>query len=178
VARFDQGGTRLIDGHMVTGEEPSPLTPERRRLIDALRVAREALGESEARLCADANPNTVVLPPASPDGPVLVYFMTPATETGRYPMGGHYRVAVSADGKVAETRPFAKSCLVVERGERSPVAMVVSHLLDPTPTEIHVFTMFAARLPIYVMTASNERLWVVESSGGQARIRLLDQKEK
>jgi hypothetical protein len=38
--------------------------------------------------------------------------------------------------------------------------------------------MFAARIPIYVATTSNRLMWVVEASGGRARIRLLEKIKK
>jgi hypothetical protein len=43
----------------------------------------------------------------------------------------------------------------------TPAAMVVSHLLDPVPTEIHVFTAMTSRLPVYVMIAPSGRLYEV-----------------
>ena len=52
---------------------------------------------------------------------------------------------------------------------------VISHLLDPTPTEIHFFSVFAGQTPIYVITTQNERLWVTEVVNGEPRARLLDQ---
>jgi hypothetical protein len=177
VARFTDGGTRLVESRLVSPDEPSPLTPERRRLIDAQRAAYEAIAATDSRLCADARPNTVVLPPAMPSDPVLVYFLTPQTETGKYPLGGHYRVEVAPDGTAGPIRPFTKSCLTMDVGENRPVALQISHLLDPTPTEIHVFFMFATKLPLYVATTSNGRLWAVESSAGQARIRTMESEQ-
>jgi hypothetical protein len=79
---------------------------------------------------------------------------------------------VGADGRVVNERPFARSCLMMggpaaaaaPRGAR-PVGMVVTHLLDPVPTEIHVFTSLAARMPILV--GAGGRGWQVDG----ARIR-------
>ena len=174
VARFTHGGTRLVESRLVSPDEQSPITPERRRLIDAQHLAYEAIAATDSRLCAEARPNTVVLPPATPSEPVLVYFLTPQTETGKFPLGGHYRVEVAPNGTAGPIRSFTKSCLTMQVGDNRPVALQVSHLLDPTPTEIHVFFMFATKLPLYVATTSNGRLWVVESSAGQARIRTIE----
>lgn len=42
-------------------------------------------------------------------------------------------------------------------------AIVVSHLRDPVPTEIHVFTSLAIRLPVLVATTNPQpRLWPVQ----------------
>jgi hypothetical protein len=179
VAAFTEGGTKLAKSRIVTASEPSLITPARKRLIDAHGLAYEAIAASDARLCAQARPNTVTLAPQSPADPVLVYFLTPQTETGKYPFGGHYRVEVSADGKAGDIHPFTNACLTMDLPaatpkNKQPEALVVTHLLDPTPTEIHVFSMLATGLPIYVMTTLNNRTWAVESSGGRARIRLVD----
>ena len=52
--------------------------------------------------------------------------------------------------------------------------MTVSHLLDETPTEIHVFSMFAAGLPVYVITVENDHIWSVEARNGKASIRQVE----
>ena len=49
-------------------------------------------------------------------------------------------------------------------GSAKPSAIVVSHLLDSVPTEAHVFSSLTSRLPIYVVTTSNKRLWSIEGS--------------
>ena len=38
--------------------------------------------------------------------------------------------------------------------------LMMTHLLDPTPTEIHVFLSLSSRLPVFVAT-SDGRLWKV-----------------
>ncbi len=83
------------------------------------------------------------------------------------PLGGHFEVDVSADGRVGTVRAFTKSCLemsLVGDGKGQTKALVVSHLLDPTPTEIHVFSSLTGKVPIYVMTMPNRTLWVVAGS--------------
>jgi hypothetical protein len=36
-----------------------------------------------------------------------------------------------------------------------------SHLLDPQPTEIHVFVSLYAKVPLIIMTVNNGRVWPV-----------------
>jgi hypothetical protein len=43
--------------------------------------------------------------------------------------------------------------------------MVVSHLLDPVPTEIHVFTAMTSGMPVYVGIGSPSRLYHVTAAG-------------
>ena len=96
-------------------------------------------------------------------------------------LGVNDKTAVAADGTVGAAHPFTKTCLSLPSAstKNAPKALVVTQLLDPLPTEIDVFTMFAARLPLCIGTPDG-RIWSVESSGGQARIRLLpaDAKKK
>jgi hypothetical protein len=93
-----------------------------------------------------------------------VYFLTPQMKTGSWPLGGHYVVEIAADGTAKPPRPFTRSCLDTgqpKEAKGKAEALVVSHLLGPVPTEIHVFTSFTSGLPIFVGTRSNGRLWRV-----------------
>lgn len=148
----------------VAPADAPPLTGEPLRLAKALIAARATAGKLS--FCAKSTPNSVVLPPETPDGPALVYFMTPQTSIDQLPFGGHYRIDMAADNQVRAVRPFAKTCLSqpTRDGKNAVVALTVSHLLDPVPTEIHVFNSFAARLPVYVITMSNRTLWKVEGA--------------
>jgi hypothetical protein len=93
------------------------------------------------------------------------------------PVGGHYRVEVGPDGKAREMRPFTHSCIDMPAAGAKPegqppgsstAAGLVTHLLDPVPTEIHVFSSLAAHLPLFVGTTSNHSLWEVD--GGRIRL--------
>ena len=70
--------------------------------------------------------------------------------------------------RLGKVRHFAKSCISMPmnalpaRGK--PAAFVVTHLLDPTPTEIHVFTSIASKTPIMVMTATDGKMWSVNGN--------------
>jgi hypothetical protein len=165
-------GSKVIDRKVLMPEE-SALTKEQAELIRA----RQAADANGLQRCGKAPFNTVVLPPEKAGDPILVYFLTPQTTLTSIPMGGHYRFAVK-EGQILEQRGFTKSCLELPFGKAEgnkgkPEALMVSHLLDPVPTEIHVFSVFAAQLPIYVATASNNHLWSVEISGGQPRARVI-----
>ena len=164
---------RVVDGRVVdrdvfpAGARPA-LTPAQRRLA-AVRAMAPLM---DRRSCNEGALNTAVIPPESPDGPIDLYLLTPQVRTGEFSFGGHSRFTIAADGSVVSSRDFARSCLVFG-GERSPrpertEAMMVTHLLDPIPTEIHVFTSLSARLPVFVGTA-DQRVWAVEGD----RIRLI-----
>lgn len=180
VAQFR--GSDLVSSRVPGAGDDRTIAPQRKAMIAARNTALAAFGRSGYRRCVDKPFNTVVLPPETPGGPLLAYLLTPQTSNSSVPAGGHFLVEIGADGAAGEMRNFTRSCLdlpITESdGRKKPEALVVTHLLDPTPTEIHVFTTFAARLPLYVSTSSSDRIWVVEASGGRARIRTVDPKKK
>ena len=162
---------RIVSSEVFPADARPALTPFQRRLV----AARDAAASSTRRRpCAGTIFNTAVIPPPTADAPVLVYLLTPQTRTGEYPFGGHYRLTVAADGRVSNERAFTNSCLTMDprRGVPAggaPTAMVVTHLLDPVPTEIHVFNAITARMPVIVGIARPERLYEVTGE----RIRLV-----
>ena len=141
--------------------------------------AQQAVGDAQPKIerCSEAPFNSVILPPESDDDPILVYYLVPQTSNDAIPMGKHYRFEVR-DNKVVNQRSFTNSCIALEltdgKGKGKLEALVITHLLDPVPTEIHVFSVFAAEVPIYVSTASNKFTWAVEVSSGQPRVRKVE----
>lgn len=126
--------------------------------------ARKAAADSAPPACVRKPFNTVIVPPASDSAPVEVYLLTPQVKAGEYPFGLHYQVTVGADGKVASTRPFMKSCMIQALPD-NVVASMVSHLLDPMPTEIHVWLARWTGKPVYVMITEPQQLWEVTGAG-------------
>lgn len=173
-ARFKDG--KLAESRKLGDADAAMMTPQRRRMIAALASARDALIEAKAPMCIDKPFNTVVLPPATPDGPVSVYFLTPQTEHGVLPFGGHYLFEVDATGKAGPMRRFTRSCIAIpiedkkESKDRSPAAIFITHMLDPTPTEIHFFSAMAARMPISI--GIGKKIWMIapEMQGPTARL--------
>ena len=89
-----------------------------------------------------------------------------------------YREAVR-DGKVVATRKFANTCIQmskssIPKGARAQ-AFTITHLLDPVPTEIHVFNALASRTMVIVGTTSNMMLYSIKPAGDRAKITVLDQ---
>lgn len=161
---------RVVAAEVLASGARPPLTPLQRRLADARDVvARDVI--RGLRFCARASPNLALIPPDTLDGEMDVYVLTPQVQNGVWPAGGHYRVTLSAAGAVLSSRPFTNSCVNLGgdlSGQESPVALYVTHLLDPLPTEIHVFTSLTSRLPLGVGTQNPGRVWWVAGD----RIRL------
>jgi hypothetical protein len=144
------------------------LTPVQRRMA----TAREAMEGFVYRRCTPPLLNVTVIPPENADGPVELYALAAQTEANVFPFGVHYRLTVSADGRIASQRPFTDGCMntPTREGGRRPRAVHITHLLDPLPTEIHVFMSVWTRLPLYVTADEPRRIWEVTGD----RIRLAE----
>ena len=146
--------------------ERAALTDLERQLIAARDKAIAAFVAADVKTCAKARPNISLLPPDRPGGPIIAYLMTPRTSMQSLPLGGHYSVEIRSDGSTGPVRHFTNACAelaLVEKGKR-PEALLMTHLLDPVPTEIHVFSSMTGHIPIYVSTTSNGLLWAVHGS--------------
>ncbi|MDY7098881.1 MAG: hypothetical protein SXU28_12145 [Pseudomonadota bacterium] len=142
----------------------------------ALARAGRIPAKEEIQRCSNQPFNTVVMPTGKGDGSLYVYYLVPQASMDSLPLGGHYRFELR-DDKIVGRRKFTNSCFAFDlggkKGKGRPAAVTISHLLDPVPTEIHVFSTYAAQLPIYVMTTQNELIWASEISGGQPRLRIV-----
>lgn len=153
VARFKDG--KVIAGREVAPDAPRGLTPVQQRMV----AARKAAMAAGLAPCARALFNTVIVPPESLSAPVDVYLLTPQVRDGQYPFGGHYRVTVSPDGVVTGSRAFTRSCISMEGGDNL-AGMMITHLLDPIPTEIHVWLSAWTGVRVHVVTGEKDR-WKV-----------------
>ncbi|HEX8525868.1 hypothetical protein [Allosphingosinicella sp.] len=162
VYRAQLAGGRIAARDVFTGADRPPLTATQRRMA----AARSAAAGLDRQPCAgDAPFNVFVIPPAGPDSPIDVYKLTPQTQRARYPLGGHFLASVAGDGSIANIRGFTNRCLdldvpPVAPGAR-PAPLAVTHLLDPLPTEIHVFLSLWMNRPLLVATGEPHRLWAV-----------------
>ncbi len=164
VARFRDG--KLISGE-VAGADSGELSAPRRQLIAARKAALVALAGSGSKGCSEAAMNSVVLPPAGPGAPTLVYVLTPQRVMDSFPFGGHFLIPVDPSGRAGPIRRFTNTCLEVgpsgvPKGGKL-AAFGITHLLDPIPTEIHVFTSLAAHMPVSVATRE-DRIWWVDGT--------------
>lgn len=156
-------GSELVSSHAVGSSDDASLSPARKAMIAARQKGLAAWRAQKPLFCSEASPNSVVLPPEREGGPYLVYVMTPQTQANAWPLGGHFRVEVGTDGKIGPARGFTKSCLTIPgapRKGKEPPILFVTHLLDPVPTEIHVFTALAAKAYVAVGTGKDS-IWFV-----------------
>lgn len=151
---------KVVNPTLIAADAPDrALTAVEARMAQA----RMAAADSNPPACVQQRFNAVVVPPPSETAPVEVYLLTPQVKAGTYPFGLHYLVTVGVDGKVVSTRSFMKSCMAQSLPANAAAAMV-SHLLDPMPTEIHVWLSRWIGKPVYVMVSEPNQLWEVTGS--------------
>src|SRR6185436_12580370 len=97
----------------------------------------------------------------------LVWAMAATTDNDAVIIGGHFRFAISADGKTIRTRDaLSKSCLRLSKpspdaGKRSE-GMFFSHLVSLTPVETHVFANLQYKIRFFVGTRDG-RSWKIDN---------------
>lgn len=158
----------MISGPIDALDPSQPLTPTELAMFNARKVA----WATPLDLCAKTY-NTVVFPDVHGEEKTwAVYLLPGSTDAAVVPAGGNYRIDVAFDGsKVVSTRPFTKACMNLRKetqGKEEAAGLMLTHLLDPAPTEIHVFLSLSNRVPLWVLTTQNQYLWRVER--GKARV--------
>jgi len=116
--------------------------------------------------CSKSSPNVAVIPGATAADPVSIYVMTPQTENGIWPLGGHHRIDVK-ESRIVSQRAFTKSCVNLGGAKKNevPLTMAVTHLLDPIPTEIHAFTVQTSGVPLNVGTSDGSIFSLARKDG-------------
>jgi hypothetical protein len=156
-------GNKVERGGIIEPDGAHELSLLALRMIEVRQKAIEHLQKGSYAFCNRARPNTLILPPRA-DGSIPVYVMTAPVSNSSYPAGGHYRFDFDAQNKLMGERAFMRSCMDVRyggRGSERAEAMVLTHLLDPQPTEVHVFVSRYVQIPLLVLTDSNEELWAI-----------------
>lgn len=162
MARYWVLGSKVKKGSFLKPKDDSSLSPMALKLIGAREKGADAAAEQKAFRCTRGNMNTVVLPPRA-DGSIPVYVMSSGVDPGVFPAGGHYRYVVGADGKLLSSRAFTKGCVNVDARNvpKTAAGYGVSHILDPQPTEIHVFVSYNTTVKLFVVIEGSKDLWEV-----------------
>ncbi len=167
-ARYAIAGDAVTGGGLLEGAAREPLSPAALRMVEARNTAFAGMADNDYRMCADANPNTVIFPPDEA-GEITVYVLTPMVASDAYPLGGHYRFTIAPAGSIRESRRFLNSCFNVPaampggpQGAR-PVGVFVTHLLDEYPTEVHFFASRYVPLSLLVGTVENDLMWTIDA---------------
>lgn len=157
---------RVVVSDDGTADSPQEFKPGLPLSADQLAQAAARALAAKQRLEMTCTPqfNTVVLPRGSGDKRTWVVYMLPGTtDPDVLPMGGAYRIETNRQGsRVLSKRAFSKACIPMPTGPEGE-SMIVTHLLDPHPTEIHVFLSLLSSKAIFVATIGNRLMWVVKT---------------
>lgn len=140
-------------GTVVALEPPEALSDFER----GAAAARSAAVASSFEACSEKY-NSVVLP-ADANGDWLVYLLPATTKKNIVPFGGTYRLTVSGSN-ILSKRAFTRSCIALDNNPKS-VGLMITHILDPVPTEVHVFANLWAKKPLFVTIAPLRTLWSI-----------------
>lgn len=145
-------------------DPPKALSPSQHSAL----LARKTVLASQFEACTPSY-NTVVLPSSSGEPGWSVFLLPSSADAKRIPFGGAHRMEVSGDGtSITQSRKYTNSCIAFERSSKPRNAdealLFVSHLLDPAPTELHIWLNLMIGKPVMVMTTPNRSAWVVEKA--------------
>lgn len=157
-------GQKVIAKRIPKKDAPEYLSGTQLPMAAALEFSRS----QKFATCGEASPNSVVLPPAS-DGSIDVYILSSQTKAGVYPFGGHSLMTIRADKKAIFRRKFTNSCLDLPEPPKNAVAMGVGHVMDSTPTEIHVWISLWSDRRMLVMTDKDKTVWLID----QGKVKLV-----
>jgi hypothetical protein len=161
--RISVSGQGEVTGPPQELKTPQVLTEFERGAASARIFAKEYSFQP----CAE-HYNTIVLPADSSASPNWVVYLIPATTDAlRVPLGGAHRLELDATGQhLINERGFTRSCVVLgdPKGDakKRPVGLFTTHLMDPVPTEIHVFWNLWVGIPLYISTPPNGTVWGIE----------------
>jgi hypothetical protein len=158
------GGRVTARDIYLAGNRP-PLGAHQARMA----AARRAIDALDHHPCGGDDFNVLVVPPAGPDAPIDVYQISPQTQRGHFPAGGHFKSTVAPDGTVTASRGFTNACLDVAAADpvagQRPAPIALTHLLDPLPNEMHVFLSAWTGHPLVVVAGDPQRLFAVTPEG-------------
>ncbi len=155
-----------VAGPVMALELPTQLTAYE----SGAATARATALASKFQPCSE-NYNSVVIPTAGPSGKNWVVYLLPGTtKNDVVPIGGTYRIETNGSSVVGQ-RGFTRTCIALQTDPKA-VGLMITHLLDPIPTEAHVFWSLWAKKPMYIATPPNGTVWVVEGN----KIRLIERK--
>lgn len=147
-----------VAGPVTTLESPTRLTAYE----SGAAAARSAALTSNFQPCSEKY-NSVVLPSTEQPGENWVVYLLPATtKNDVVPIGGTYRLETSGADVVGQ-RGFTRTCIALQTDPRA-VGLMITHLLDPIPTEAHVFWSLWAKKPMYVATPPHGTIWMVDGN--------------
>lgn len=157
----------------VEGEALALKPPEHLSAFEAAAAKARSLAASSAFEPCSKKYNSVVLPQGEDLTKWIVYMLPGTTNKSIVPLGGSYRFDVNVESESFRSRPYTKTCIQLDSPPEA-VALMTSHLLDPVPTEVHVFWSIWSKKPMYIVTIENGSMWSIEGAKVNLKKRRID----
>jgi hypothetical protein len=162
VYRANVLASRVVSRDVFLGTYRPPLSRPQARLV----AARDATERLDSRPCTSQPFNVFIVPPARAGAPIEIYRMSAPSERGRFPLGGHFKAVVNADGAIASQRTFVEGCPMLELGEapaagQQPRPIPVAGGADTLPNEMQVLLSRMTGRPLLVTTGDPPRQWLI-----------------
>lgn len=158
-ATIQGGRVTSRDTFLGTFRPPLPRTAAR------LAVARNAVQALNHSACSTQGFNYLVIPPTAAGGAIEVYEISAPSQRGRFPLGGHFRTNVNANGQAGEGHAFASACTDITVTDppagQQPRPVQVAAPADPWPTEVHVLMSAMSGRALTFTAGSPARQWLV-----------------
>lgn len=148
-------------------------TPETLKSPEPLDAFERAAARARAKAFASnftpcsKTYNSIVLPVDHSIDQWIVYLFPGTTKRNVVPIGGSYRLDVDLANDSAELRAYTRSCIELQN-DPGAVGLMITHLMDPVPTDAHVFWSLWAGKALYVGTTPSGSFWAIEN--GQIRL--------
>jgi hypothetical protein len=137
-------------------------TPRALSALEARMWQARALAIAQPFEACRSGYNTTVVPVGvdGSDG-FDVYLLAPQMTPSEVVLGKHYLLRVdAAAGSVVQRREFSRTCIAGTM-PKNAVSWGGTHLLDPTPTEIHVLVSLQVGKDLSIVTTQNGLMWGV-----------------
>ncbi len=162
VYRANVLASRVVSRDVFLGTYRPALSRPQARLV----AARDATERLDSRPCTTQPFNVFIVPPARAGAPIEIYRMSAPAERGRFPLGGHFKAVVNADGAIASQRTYVEGCPMMELGEAPPAGqaprpIAVAGNADPLPNEVQVLISRMTGRALLVTTGDPPRQWLV-----------------
>jgi hypothetical protein len=162
VYRANVLASRVVSRDVFLGTYRPPLSRPQARLV----AARDATERLDSRPCTTQPFNVFIIPPPRAGAPIEIYRMSAPSERGRFPLGGHFKAVVNADGAIASQRSYVEGCPMMELGEppaagQAPRPIAVAGNADALPNEVQVLISRMTGRPLLVTTGDPPRQWLV-----------------
>lgn len=141
----------------VVNRKPAPLDT-----IEAGAARARSLAMASGFAPCTKRYNPIVLPGDGGPDQWTVYLIPAMVDANIVPFGGAYRLEI-ADDRIVSQRPYTRTCVEARRNasDSAAKALWMTHVLDPLPTELHVFWSITTRLPMRVETSAGS--WEIRS---------------